>query len=163
MEQLPIKLLAYSWHGDKLAKYLKWHKFFVENILRIELDITHLGLQVGDAVYHSFSGSAPDNRKAHWISRKVSERVYKEPKYEIDLGYTDKNLSFAWGLTADNRTPVWSIYVWFYSFGLIKIKKDCVSSSRTLINYMAKDVPTLKAESPYGLLKELENHGYGSA
>ena len=159
MEQSSVKLLAYSWHGDKMAGYIRWHKLFVEKVLRFDLEITHLALQIDDLVYHSFSGSAPDNRKAHWVARRLSDRVYEKPKYHVDLGYTDISIQYALGLTAANRTPVWTVFAWFYSFGLLKIKKDCVSTTRHLINYMCPDIPTLKSETTFGLLKELERYG----
>ena len=155
-----IKLLGYSWYNRDGAKYIDKHKRALE-LAGYNMSITHLAIQVGDFVYHAFTNATPGNRKkSHWIKRKVSDRCYKQPAMELTLGRSKWGYEYAMGLTADIRTPIIGQYIWFYSFFLIDIKRDCVWVAKKLIKYLLPDVPKLRAETPYNLFKELNNHGY---
>ena len=160
--QSKVKILGFSWHGTNGAKYINKHRWWLEKA-GYDMSVTHLAVQVDDWVYHVFTGAKPGNtKKSYWISRKVSDRAFKKPLIELDLGDSDFSPSFAMGLTADIRTPVWGQYVWFYSFFLLKVKRDCVSTTKKLITYLKPGIPKLKSQTPYSLLKELENNGYRS-
>lgn len=153
-----VSILGYKW-GKEAAKYVVYHAPIMK-LVGISMDITHLGIQCGDYVYHNLGNSKPNNRRAHWINRKVSDRLYGKPDAELCLGNSKESCDYARGLTADIRTPVVYQYLWFYSLGRIKLKKDCVWVSKLLISHLLPDLPPLKSQMPSSILKELKNHGY---
>lgn len=149
-----VSVLGYCW-GDALqAGYFKWHGPALR-MVGVDTDVNHLALRFGNWIVHPFS----DN-KIKWVKDSVSDRCFGQPCRELYIGESLRNLGEAVNEGKRHETITWTCYAWFYTLGMYKNKRDCVSWVKNMLAF-TNNIPKLPCQTPSCLLKELENHGYG--
>ena len=149
-----ISVLGYCWKNHLQAGYMKWHTPILE-LVGLDTTVTHLALRVNDWVVHPFS-----NNEIRWMKDRVSDRCFKQPCQEIYIGNTHKKLHEIQQEGNLHTTNTASCYYWFYTAGLYRNKRDCVSWVKNMLVF-TNNIPQLRCQTPSCLLKDLENHGYG--
>lgn len=157
---MEVSLLSYCWKEDRMAGYVKWHRKALE-LVGYDVTINHLALRFNDWIVNPFY-SGLFNSDIKWIKEKVSDRIFGKPCKETCFGSTNLMLLDAINFTNQVQVKLWTNYAWFYTLGLYKNKKDCVFFAKEMLN-LCLGIGPFKAQTPYCLLKEISNHGYGSA
>ena len=148
-----LSILGYCWKDHLQAGYLKWHDPILK-LIGVDTTVTHLALKVNEWVVHPFQ----DN-DIKWMKERVSDRCFGKPCQEIYIGHTHKELHDLIEVSKQQETKTWSCYAWFYTCGLYTNKLDCVSFTRSMLEYTHNI--RIKCQTPTCLLKELQNNGYG--
>jgi hypothetical protein len=157
---MKVSVLGYCWDDDLNAGYVRWHRKALK-LVGLDMTINHLALQFNDWVVHPFSKGF-SGKDIKWIKERVSARFFGEPCEQVHLGSTDLLLSDIIAHSEARDQKLWSNYAWFYTLGFYKNKRDCVSFTKEMLD-LCLGIGPLKAQTPYCLLKEISNHGYGSA
>ena len=155
-----VSVLGYCWGGEFMAGYIKWHRKALE-LVGFDMTVNHLAVKVNDWIIHPFS-KGWSGTEIKWVKEKVSARCFGHPCQEVHLGSTNLILSDFMLYASERKVKIWSSYAWFYTLGLYRNKKDCVSFTKEMLG-LCLELGPFKAQTPYCLLKEISNHGYGSA
>ena len=154
---IDVYVHGYCWHGDHAAKYLKYHRLPLE-LVGFDMSCNHLAIQFNDWIVHPFNNKLFES-SIRWIKQKVSDRCFGKTCKSLYIGATDKTLGDLVNYSNTRETRLWSCYAWFYTLGLYRNKKDCVSFTKEMLEY-SMEITGLHGVTPNTLLQELHNRGY---
>jgi len=152
---IDVSVLGYKWTSLERMGWTYYIHLPILRALYSKEDVTHLAIQYGDWVVHPFTN------KVQWVTRRVSDRAFGPPSLSIPITeIEDDRLLDITMMSKYIPVKKWTVYAWFYSFGLLGfLKQDCVSFTRKMLNYSCGiDLPFCVL--PSTLLRSLKNHGY---
>lgn len=152
-----VSVLGYCFDKEYRAGYLKWHSKPL-NLIGLDMTVNHLALQLDDWIVHPFTKGL-SSRNVKWLKEKVSLHCFGKPCRVVHIGQANYPLSFFVINSEQRDLKLWSSYAWFYSLGLYRNKKDCVSFTKEMLD-LCMGIGPLHAQTPNTLLQELHNHGY---
>jgi hypothetical protein len=160
-----VSVLGYCWeHNPRRGlgdhPYLKYYTPPLE-LCGVNMSINHLAVKINDWVIHPLTKGF-NQTNTSWVKEKVSLRVFGTPKEELFMGSTTKLLHEIVEFVDSVKLAEWSAYLWFYTFGLYKNKRDCIYFTKELLHFCL-GIEKGVCLTPYNYFKEISNHGYGSA